>query len=143
MLFSCILSHFCLIHAYNVSVYKNDENPSHRKCIISFMGSQQTVGDLTAFLFTSGGTTGYCGRNGVHIGVRDELWHITHDEKYQNTIKPALETCHEVTCAGHSLGGALCNVFVMCANTGEENLDEFDDQGMYDDYNSLAWTKRV
>ena len=123
------------------SVLKNDSDQDRRKCIISFSGSESSVGDLSAFLLNNAGSTGYCGRYGVHIGVRNELWQITHDSQYQNIIKPALETCHEVTCIGHSLGGALCNVFTLCANNGKEDLDRKDDAGMWDDYNSLVWTK--
>jgi hypothetical protein len=124
------------------------------------------------FLFENSRKTGYCGRYGVHAGVSDELWQITHDDQYSEIIKPALETCHEVTCVGFSLGGSLCNIFTMCANMGENNLDRADGEGedserlysipihyfyfndelicslrstpeMYDDYNSLAWTKAV
>ena len=36
---------------------------------------------------------------------------------------------------------ALCNVFTMCANQGEENLDEADDAGRWDDFKALSWTK--
>jgi hypothetical protein len=117
-----------------------DNNNNFKTCIISFAGSE-SIGDWGDFLPWNSGTTGYCGRHGVHIGVRNELWSITHDDQWTNVIKPQLETCHEVTCVGHSLGGALCNVFTMCANQGEENLDELDDAGMWDDFEALAWTK--
>ena len=90
-----------------------------KKCIITFSGSESLVGDLSNFLFLNSGTTSYCGRDGVHIGVRNELRQITHDEQWASAIKPQLETCHEVVCVGHSLGGALCNVLTMCANQGE------------------------
>lgn len=124
-----------------VYVLKNDEDTSNRRCIISFAGSESLEGDVARLVAGNEGSTGYCGRQGVHIGVRNELWQITHNQDYQDVIKPALETCHEVTCVGHSLGGALCNVFTMCANQGHENLDQWDDEGMYDDYYSLIWNK--
>ncbi|KAL7541016.1 hypothetical protein ACHAXR_010565 [Thalassiosira sp. AJA248-18] len=126
-----------------VYVLKNDEDANHHKCIISFMGSETLGGDQYNFVLGNSGSTGYCGRTGVHIGVRNELWQITHNDQYFDIIKPALETCHEVTCVGHSLGGALCNVFTMCANQGLENLDAVDGAGMYDDYESLAWNKLI
>ena len=69
-------------------------------------------------------------------GVRDELWQITNDQQYQDVIKPALETCHEVTCVGHSLGGSLCNIFTLCANHGMPT----DPDGL-DDWNALVWEK--
>lgn len=121
-------------------VVANDDDPNSRKCIISFKGSDTL--DLVNFLGgNNSGTTGYCGRHGVQIGVRNELWAITHDDQYQNVIKPALETCHEVTCAGHSLGGSLCDLFTMCANQGPEFLNRKSDAGMWDDYNSLIWNQ--
>ncbi len=124
-----------------VVVYENADDDNFKKCIISFAGSESVFGDISNFLLWNSGTTGYCGRQGVHIGVRNELWQITHDDEWTSVIKPQLETCHEVTCVGHSLGGALCNVFTMCANQGEENLDKKDDAGMWDDFEALAWTK--
>ena len=110
------------------SILKNDRNINHRKCIIHFEAAESLT-DFTDFLFANSQSTAYCGRNGVHAGVSDELWHITHNVQYSAIIKPALETCHEVTCVGHSLGGALCNMFVMCANQGEENLTPADGPG--------------
>ena len=81
------------------------------------------------FLFDNSRKAGYCGRYGVHSGVSDELWQITHDDQYSEIIKPALETCHEVTCVGFSLGGSLCDIFTMCANQGENNIDRADGEG--------------
>jgi hypothetical protein len=124
----------------NVYVLKNDDDPNFRRCIIGFQGSDG-VSDLANFVGSSQDSTRYCGRDGIHSGVRDELWDITHDLQYQNIIKPALGTCHEVTCVGHSLGGALCNLFTMCANQGLENLDASDGEDMLDDYYSLVWQK--
>ena len=68
---------------------------------------------------------------------------ITHDPLWASQIKPSLEKCHEVTCVGHSLGGALCNAFTMCANTGPEYLIGNQDDGMQDDYDAIAWTKKT
>jgi len=58
-----------------------------------------------------------------------ELWQITHDDQYSDIIKPALETCHEVTCIEFLIGGSLCNIFTMCTNMGEDNLDMADGEG--------------
>ena len=118
-----------------VFVLKNDNRYNYRKCIISFAGSGRITGDLTDFILSNSESTRYCGRQGIHAGVSDELWHITHDAQYFDSIKPALETCHEVTCVGYSLGGALCTLFTMCANNvnGANN----------DDYQTLAWKKAL
>jgi hypothetical protein len=126
----------------SVTVLKFDVNDSYRKCIIAFEGSDG-ISDLTDFVGLNKNPTSYCGRDGIHSGVKNELWGITHDSQYASLIKPALETCHEVTCVGHSLGGSLCNLFTMCANQGLENLESmsYDDEAMWDDYYSLIWTK--
>lgn len=126
-----------------VYILKNDRgNSNRRKCIISFAGSNTFNGDFTNFLMGGKDETSYCGRGGVHSGMSNELSRITHDPQYANDIVPALETCYHVTCVGHSLGGALCNLFTMCANQGLENLDESDDAENWDDYTSLIWTKK-
>ncbi|KAL7531030.1 hypothetical protein ACHAXR_003807, partial [Thalassiosira sp. AJA248-18] len=121
-----------------VFVLKNDEDENHRKCIISFKGSETLGGDLSNFLFEKAGAGDYCGRSGVHMGVKDELWQITNNPQYQHHMKPALASCQELSCVGHSLGGALCNVFTMCANQGLENLSHEDDKG---DFCSLVWNE--
>lgn len=112
-----------------VAVVANDDQANHRKCIISFQGSDDMFGDLSNFLLGNADPTKYCGRNGVHTGVRNELEHIIADYQYHNVIKPALETCHEVICVGHSLGGSLCNLFTMCANQVEDNIGNGDHAG--------------
>ncbi|KAL7552244.1 hypothetical protein ACHAWF_015472 [Thalassiosira exigua] len=121
-----------------VYTLRNDADPNFRRCIISFQQSRE-IADFGVFF--KGATTGYCGRDGVHIGLRNELWQLTHNAQWASEIKPSLEKCHEVTCVGHSLGGALCNVFTMCANTGPEYLVGNTDAGMQDDYDALVWTK--
>ena len=68
---------------------------------------------------------------------------ITNDSQWAAVIKPSLETCDEVTCVGHSLGGALCNTFTMCANTGAEYLVGNTNAEMQEDYDSLVWTKKL
>ena len=110
-------------------VLKNDINYAHRKCIISFKGSETYTGDLGNFLFGKAGAGDYCGSRGVHTGVKDELWQLTNNPQYERHIKPALASCQELSCVGHSLGGALCNVFTMCANQGLENLNQKGDRG--------------
>lgn len=124
-----------------VFVLKNDYDDSNRRsCIIGFQGSD-TVLDLMDFVYINNEETSYCGRYGVHTGTANELWLLTHDPQYASEIVPALETCHEVTCVGHSLGGALCNLFTMCANSDYSDWDSNDSKS-WDDYNSLIWTKK-
>ena len=128
---------------------KDDASTNYRSCIIGFQGSDSFL-DLSNFVSINNEETSYCGRYGVHTGTANELWHLTHDSQYASEIVPALESCHEVTCVGHSLGGALCSLFTMCANRGLEYLQNNNDSELVfeedakhlDDYNSLIWTKK-
>ncbi|KAL3815274.1 hypothetical protein ACHAXA_001886 [Cyclostephanos tholiformis] len=123
-----------------VYVLKNDVDPSRRRCTISFQ-STDSLSDAANFILMNNAENSYCGRDGVHTGTSNELRRYTRDSQWSNTIVPALETCHDVTCVGHSLGGSLCNLFIICANHGLENLDESDDEENWDDYTTLIWTK--
>ena len=75
-------------------------------------------------------------------GVAGELRGITQNPQYAKKIVPALEMCHEVTCVGHSLGGALCNVFAMCANSDPGNSNRRADRNGNDDFEALTWKAR-
>ena len=121
-----------------VYVLKNDRNGiDSRKCIIAFQGSDN-VKDFMNFINSGNDETTYCGIERVHSGVSNELSKITRNSQYANTIKPTLETCYDVTCVGHSLGGALCNLFTMCANQ-----DSLIGAQSWDEYNLLRWKKKV
>mmetsp|Transcript_51805 Transcript_51805/g.150469 ORF Transcript_51805/g.150469 Transcript_51805/m.150469 type:complete len:483 (+) Transcript_51805:3-1451(+) len=98
-----------------------------KECVIAFQGSQGAY-DLSSFLKSGG--TGFCGFGNTHTGVRNELWRLTADEKYALHVKPKLAKCAAVDCVGHSLGGALCNLFAACANSG---------RAADPDYRQLAW----
>merc|ERR1712194_743270 len=59
----------------------------------------------------------------LHRGVKDELWTIIHSAAYAD-FKPELAACQKVTCAGHSLGGALCDMWTHLANNGVEDSSD-------------------
>ena len=121
-----------------VYVLKNDRNGiDSRKCIIAFQGSDSVL-DFTAFINSSNDETTYCGIERVHSGVSNKLLKLITDDQYAIEIKPALETCFDVTCVGHSLGGSLCNLFTMCANQ-----DSLIGAQSWDEYNLLRWKKKV
>jgi hypothetical protein len=113
----------------DVLLLQNEESGS---CTINFEGSFG-MADLGSFASDYG--TGYCGFGDVHVGVRDELWHITakrgHPD-WASGIKSKLPMCKKVTCVGHSLGGALCELFTLCANSNRYGDPDFD---------KLAWKK--
>merc|ERR1719215_520546 len=117
----------------SVDIHGLDEDPvmlvqdaASLDCAVVFTGTND-FGELTSSTTQYG--TGYCGFENVHVGFRNELWTIT-GQAWQPLL-PMLEQCNHVICVGHSLGGALCEVFSACANSG--NLTD-------PDYQRLAWT---
>mmetsp|Transcript_62604 Transcript_62604/g.179583 ORF Transcript_62604/g.179583 Transcript_62604/m.179583 type:complete len:371 (-) Transcript_62604:84-1196(-) len=94
-------------------------------CALVFAGTNDPGEMQTS---TTNYRTGYCGFEGVHVGYRNELWTITGDVWPE--LRPSLEQCNRVTCVGHSLGGALCEIFAACANSG--NVTD-------SDFQRLAW----
>jgi len=96
-------------------------------CALVFTGTN----DISEFsTSTTQYGTGYCGFEQVHVGYRNELWTMSDD--IFGFLRPTLEQCARVICVGHSLGGALCEIFAACANSGN-----FTDP----DYQKLAWKR--
>jgi len=62
--------------------------------------------------------------------VRNELWSITNTPQWKSGISSKLPHCKWVSCVGHSLGGALCELFTLCANSNHKG---------HPDYDALAW----
>jgi len=124
-----------------VYVLKNDQS-GFRRCVIGFQGSNG-VSDLSMFLMQSKDPRTYCGRSGIHSGVADELSGFTRNPQFGKVIVPALETCDDVVCVGHSLGGSLCSLFADCANNGLNNLVGSKDKEMWADYESLTWRRKA
>jgi len=123
-------------HLVAREVYKtsNDQDPVHvvqnyktLDCAFVFTGTNN-IADLPASTNTYG--TGYCGFTDVHAGYRNELWTLT--ENLWGKVRLVLEKCNKVICVGHSLGGALCELFAACANSGN-----YTDP----DYQLLQWEK--
>lgn len=118
-----------------VDKHGDDEDPilvvqdsASLNCAIVFVGTN-SFSEL--FTSTTDYGTGYCGFKGVHVGYRNELWTLT--GKPWQKIKPKLQECKKVICVGHSLGGALCEIFAACANSGHVTDP---------DYQRLVWTKQ-
>mmetsp|Transcript_174975 Transcript_174975/g.561111 ORF Transcript_174975/g.561111 Transcript_174975/m.561111 type:complete len:140 (-) Transcript_174975:103-522(-) len=99
-------------------------------CAVIFEGTN-SLSEMFTTIVEYG--TGYCGFDNVHVGIRNELWSLT-GGPWETDIKPKLEACNRVLCIGHSLGGALCEVFAACANSGH-----YSDP----DYQRLAWGKKM
>lgn len=107
------------------------QEPKSKDCALAFTGTDSVM-ELGTSLEAYG--TGYCGFTGVHAGYRNELWTLTNHQSYRNGIKPKLAHCKRVICTGHSLGGAVCEVFAGCANSG--NITD-------PDFKLLAWERKT
>lgn len=81
-------------------------------CLLSFTGTSRASELSTSVTQYS---TGYCGYTGVHVGYRNKLYWLT--KGMWPKLRPKLAQCSSVTCTGHSLGGALCDIFAACANS--------------------------
>eukprot|EP00933_Yihiella_yeosuensis_P004161 TRINITY_DN1082_c1_g3_i1.p1 TRINITY_DN1082_c1_g3~~TRINITY_DN1082_c1_g3_i1.p1 ORF type:complete len:634 (+),score=106.89 TRINITY_DN1082_c1_g3_i1:156-2057(+) len=97
-------------------------------CALVFTGTD-TFGEL----FTSANVreTPFCGFPSVHAGYNNEVTSLTKHTLW-SAMKAKLPKCNHVMCVGHSLGGAMCDVFSACANSGHTNNDE---------YKRLTWYK--
>lgn len=108
------------------------------ECVFTFEGSNiETEGgqqyDLGRFTGPGAGDmVTWCGKDNLHRGVKDELWTIMQSDAYAD-FKPELAACQKVTCVGHSLGGALCDMWTHLANNGVEDSSD------NDCWTKLAW----
>jgi len=97
------------------------------ECVVTFQGSSGVddwMDNLNYF------PASFCGfSRQVHAGFADQLRRTVESSGFQS-IRSKLGKCAKVTAVGHSLGGALANLFAACANTG----------GSSSDYSSLSWT---
>lgn len=99
-------------------------------CALVFTGTNNIDNEVATS--TTSYSAGYCGFKGVHDGYRNELWDITKD--LFPRLRPKLSKCNKVSCVGHSLGGALCEIFAACANSGRV-ADP--------DYQQQMWAKKT
>ena len=110
----------------NIKLYKFTAT---NECVFTFEGSnieknggiQYDLGRFTGH--GAGNMVTWCGKKNLHRGVKDELWTIIHSAAYAD-FKPELAACQKVTCAGHSLGGALCDMWTHLANNGVEDSSD-------------------
>mmetsp|Transcript_55591 Transcript_55591/g.161063 ORF Transcript_55591/g.161063 Transcript_55591/m.161063 type:complete len:380 (-) Transcript_55591:155-1294(-) len=113
---------------YFVDKHGSDTDPvalvqeeSSLDCVVLFTGTNSFE---ELFTSTTDFGTGYCGISHVHVGYRNELWTLT-GKSWAKHIKPRLPQCSRVLCVGHSLGGALCELFSACANSGHTSDPDF------------------
>jgi len=94
-------------------------------CAMAFSGTN-SLADFPASIDSL--PSHYCGFDHVHVGyvmkLRNVIRHL-----WEN-MRPKLQKCRKLFCAGHSMGGSLCELFSACANS--RNTSD-------PDYQALAW----
>lgn len=110
------------------SVWMVQQNQS-LDCIIVFTGTSNPK-ELTTSI--SQYSTGYCDFPKVHAGYRNKLYWLT--KGLWPKLRSKLAKCNRVSCTGHSLGGALCDIWSACANS-KRSFNE--------DYKQQMWMKEA
>jgi len=89
------------------------QEDSSLRCVLIFRGTD-SLGDWRSNLWVTTGA--FCGLEEVHGGFQAELRRIAGTRMFQDNVRPALSKCSSVSIAGHSLGGAMAELFAYCVN---------------------------
>ena len=131
------------------------QNPRSRDCIVTFQGTNDNVDNLQNI---RGRTRPFCGLtletdrcrplpgtcrvtnqgdSFVHSGFAAELERMTQHPSWQKNVRERLPSCAHVSAFGHSLGGAMSDLFTACITRKPQ-----DGSFGHEDYASMSWTKQ-
>lgn len=132
------------------------QHPRTLECLITFQGSDSPQ-DWVANFAT--GKSHFCGfvdrdercdfqfggecpvkRKGnsfVHLGFRDHMRRMVRSQEFQRNIRPKFQHCSKLNVAGHSLGGAVSELFTACTMRAPLRGN----YGYEEDYKYISFTK--
>jgi hypothetical protein len=132
------------------------QRPSNLECVLTFQGTASIQGWVANFhfeakhfcglvdqdesCFMSLGTckTRHPRGSFVHGGFKDRVLSMIKGSDFQQNIRPQLPRCSSLSVVGHSLGGAVAELFAACASKAPQP-----GQYGYEDYKYMAWTKEA
>lgn len=132
------------------------QHPDSLDCVITFQGTASLQGWVSNFDIRSKsfcglsdpgewclGTLGECHTRRargsfVHAGFVDRLRVLVQSDAYQQNIHHHLPVCNKVYAVGHSLGGAMAELFSTCVSAAWREGDNG-----YEDYKWMGWTNGV
>jgi len=93
-------------------------------CIVSFRGSDN-AGD---WINNAGvGSRNFCNFEDVHSGFVDKFTNTVTALQFQTSIRAKFPMCASLQATGHSLGGAVAEMFTGCINRGSTGLTPLED----------------
>jgi len=111
-----------------------------KACVLVFEGTEfeglDAVSDAITDLNVK--AVDFCGFTDVHRGFVNELNGVVACPHYISRIKSKLPHCSEVVAAGHSLGGALAELFTACANSDQLHAGA---QRNTSEWQHITWSK--
>jgi hypothetical protein len=110
------------------------QNPETLDCLVTFQGSS-SFGDWLADADIT--PVSFCGLSTqVHRGFRNHLRDIVKTDSWQQKVRANLPKCNKVYIVGHSLAGAMSELFSACVNQQPSSGAGYDE-----DFKFMSWTK--